>query len=189
MVREVDTAQETDALLLAGDVQEQLHDSKAVLGQIALPVVDLAVAPLPHVVLPRGRRQLLAIQGLGMYPNHEHLLIVGAVEDPDLAARRQVGGVAPQVVVVELLRRRNLEAAHGDTLWVHAAHHVADRPVLARRVERLQHDQHAPRVLGGQAGLILGEQAHPLFEQRDALLLLLYARLERGVEVLREGDG
>ena len=44
-----------------------------------------------------------------------------------------------------------------DALRVHAAHHVADRPVFATGVQRLQHDQHPVGVLCGQSGLVLGQ--------------------------------
>ena len=40
-----------------------------------------------------------------MDADDEDLLVVGAVEDPDVAALRQPPRVAPQVVVVELLGR------------------------------------------------------------------------------------
>ena len=87
-----------------------------------------------------------------MHAHHEHLLVVGAVEDADLAPRRQALGVAPQVVVVELLGRGHLEAVHRHALRVDAAHHVADRAVLAGGVERLQHDEHAPACPGRRGG-------------------------------------
>ena len=121
-----------------------------------------------------------------MHPDDEHLLVMGAVEDADLAASGEAPRVAPEEVVVELLGRGHLEAVHRDALGVHAAHHVADRPVLAGRVERLQHHQHPPRVLRRQPSLVFGEQPHALLEQRATLLLLLHAPLERGVEVLGE---
>ena len=94
--------------------------------------------------------------------------------------------VAPEEIVIELLGRRHLEAVHGDALRVDAAHHVADRPVLAGGVQRLQHHQHPPGVLSGQPRLVLRQQPHSLGEQGDPLLLLLHASLERRVEVLGE---
>ena len=120
-----------------------------------------------------------------MYAHHEHLLVVGAVEDADLATLREALRVAPQEIVIELLGRWHLEAVHRDALRVHPAHHVADRAVLSGGVQRLQHHQHPPRVLSSQPGLVLREQAHPLGEQGDSLLLL-YAALEGRVEVLGE---
>src|SRR5690348_12182962 len=123
-----------------------------------------------------------------MDSHDEHLLVVRAVEDPDLAALRQPPRVAPQEVMVELLGRRDLEAVHRDSLRVDTAHHVPDRPVLARRIEGLKYDEHAPRILSGEPLLILRQQAHALFEQREPVLLLLDTRLEARVEVLGQLD-
>ena len=106
----------------------------------------------------------LEVEVLGVHAHHENLLVVGAVEDSDLTARREPARVAPQVVVVELLDRRHLEAVDGHALRVHPAHHVADRSVLARSVERLEHHENTPHVLRGEARLVLGEHLHPLGE-------------------------
>ena len=87
--------------------------------------------------------------------------------------------------MVELLGRGDLEAVHGDPLRIHAAHHVADRPVLPRGIESLQDHQNAPGVLGGEPRLILGHELDALLEQGNAFLLLpLDACLEGGVEIL-----
>ena len=188
VIREVDAPQEPGALLLLGDVQEQLDDPKPVIGQIALPIVDLAVAALPHIPLLRRARKLLTIEILGVHPHHEHLLVVRPVEDPDVATRRQPLRIAPQEVVIKLLRRRDLEAVDVDTLRIHAAHHMTNRPVLARRIQRLQHDQHAPRVLRRQPRLVLGQQPHAVLEQRDPILLLLHAGLEPRIKIPTELD-
>ena len=102
VVGQVDAPEEADALLLLREVQEQLDDGEAVVGEVALPVVDVAVALLPDVAPARLPGQLLVLEDLGVHAHHEDLLVVGAVEDADLAAARQVGGEAPQVVVVEL---------------------------------------------------------------------------------------
>jgi hypothetical protein len=66
--------------------------------------------------------------------------------------------------VVELLRRRFLEAADRHALRVDTTHHVLDRAVLARGVESLEQDQQAEAVLPGQPVLILGEKLNNLFE-------------------------
>ena len=90
--------------------------------------------------------------------------------------------------MIELLGRRDLEAVDRDALWVDAAHHVPDRPVLARGVERLQDDKNPPGVLGRQAGLVLGEQFDALGEQLLAVFLALQTTLEGGVEVLGQAN-
>jgi len=140
-LRDVDPLQEALPLLLLGQVQEDLDDGEPVVDQIALPVVDLPVATAPDVLaggVVARRRQSLPSQGLGVDPDDEHLLVVRPVEDPDLAPGGQGTGVAPQVVVAELRRRRDLETADAHTLRVHPAHDVPDRPVLAACVQRLQ---------------------------------------------------
>ena len=165
VVGQVDAPQEADALLLLGEVEEQLHDGEPVVGEVALPVVDVAVALLPDVPPARLPGQLLVLEDLGVHAHHEDLLVVGAVEDADLAAARQVGGEAPQVVVVELQGRGRLVGVHGDALRVHAAHDVADGAVLAGGVERLQHDDDAVGVLRRQPLLVLAQQLDALRQE------------------------
>ena len=97
-----------------------------------------------------------------MDAHDEDLLVVRAVEDADVAALGQLPLVAPQEVVVELLRRRDLEAADLDALRIDPAHDVPDGAVLAGRVHRLEHDDDPVRVLGGQTHLVLGEQLDAL---------------------------
>ena len=93
-----------------------------------------------------------------MDPDDQDLLVVGAVEDADVAALGQLALVAPQVVVVEVLARGHLEAADLDALRVDPAHDVADRPVLAGRVHRLEDHDDAVGVLGREPHLVLGEE-------------------------------
>src|SRR3954462_8879402 len=75
-------------------------------------------------------RELLGDEVLGVHAYDQHLLVVGAVEDPDPAARRQALLIAAQVVLVKLARGRDLEALDPHALRVDAAHHVADIPSL-----------------------------------------------------------
>src|SRR5262249_57599367 len=100
------------------------------------------------MMLARLGRKLLAEKELWMHPNDEHLFIVRPVEDADLPARRQPLLVAAEEVLVELARRRHLEALDAHTLRVDAAQHMADRPVLAGRVQRPQH-AHTPLPVPG----------------------------------------
>ena len=107
-----------------------------------------------------------------MHPDDEHLLVVGAVEDPDHPAGRQPDGRTPQVVVVALELRGDLERGHLDPLRVHAAHHVADRPVLPGRIHCLEDDEQAPRVLRRKAHLELGQPLDALPRSSSIRLLL-----------------
>jgi hypothetical protein len=62
---EVDAPQEANALLLFREVEEYLHDPKAVVREVPLPVVDRFVPALPDVVLAHLGRELLAHEVLG----------------------------------------------------------------------------------------------------------------------------
>ena len=64
----------------------------------------------------------------------------------------------------ELLGRRRLERVHGDALGIEPGHHVLDHAVLARRVERLEHDDDAVGLLRGEPGLELEQALDALVE-------------------------
>ena len=168
------------ALLLLGEVQEELHDPEAVLGEVALPVVDRAVAPLPDARCFARLGQLLALEVLGMHADDEHLLVVGAVEDADLAARRQAARCSATG------SRGRAPPAEG-TLKLCTATPCGLTPLITWRIvpslpaasSAWSTTSTPQRVLSGQPRLVLGEQAHPLGEQPDPVLLLLDARLER----------
>ena len=102
-LRQVAAPQEADALLLVGDVQQQLDDPHAVVDEIALPLVDLAEALLPDVAVVGAGRYLLRLEMLGMDAHDEHLLVVRTVEHRDLARIGQMFLIAPQKLVGELL--------------------------------------------------------------------------------------
>ena len=76
-----------------------------------------------------------------MDPDHEHLLVIRAVEDPDPSPFGERLRVAPQEVVVELLGRGLLEGHDLAALRVDPRHHVLDRPILAGGVHSLEDHQ------------------------------------------------
>jgi hypothetical protein len=82
----------------------------------------------------------LLFEELGMHAHHQNLLVVGPIEDSDVAPLGQVLHVTPQEVVVELLVRWLLEADYAATLRVHPRHDEFDGAVLAGRVHGLQND-------------------------------------------------
>src|SRR3954470_24034358 len=90
--------------------------------------------------------------------------------------------------MTQLGGRRDLEAVDLHPLRVDPAHDVANGPILARCIERLDHDDDAVPCLGCQSLLVLGEQRDAVVQQVFAVVLLLDAPLEAGVEVLRELD-
>jgi len=169
LLRLVDALEEPLGLLPFGQVQHDLDDTDPVVDQVALPVVDLPVAAGPDPVIARDGRHPLRGQQFLMDPDHEHLLVVGPVEDADPAPPGQGALVPPQEVVVQLLGRGLLEGPDLHRLRVDPAHHVLDRAVLARGVDSLQHQEHAERVLGGEPVLVIGQQLHAIGEQRGGL--------------------
>src|SRR5262249_34694961 len=100
-------------LLLAAYVKEELEDDRVGLRKQAFEVRDLTIAPSPH----RLRDEL-------MNADDENVLVMRPVEDPDLAARRNVRMHAPEEVVRQLLLARNLERRYRDAARVHRVHYV-----------------------------------------------------------------
>ena len=164
---------EARELLFLRDVQEELEDARVVLGEALLESVDALVAARPDLL----RHQV-------MHPHDQHVLVVGAVEDRDLAARRRAPVHAPQEVVRGLLRRGLPEWDHPASLRIHRGEDVVDRPVLAAGVHRLEAHEEGMAPLGVEQVL---KRAQPLLAALDLLerlLVLLVAVLEAGVEVL-----
>ena len=106
-----------------------------------------------------------------MHAQDQHLLVIGAVEDADVAALRQVAGGAPEEIVLQLLGARMLVAEHLATLRIDAGHHVPDGAVLARRVHRLEDEQHGVAV-GAVEQLLLIAQAPDVIGQHLVILVL-----------------
>ena len=119
------------------------------------------------------------LQQLGMHAHHQHLLVVGAVEDADVAALRQAARAAPQIIVVEFLGRRRFEGEHLAALRIHAGHDVLDGAVLAGGIHGLEDQQQRPAVLGIEFVLQLGQ----------LLRLLLLQVLRFGLEVRIKAAG
>ena len=69
-----------------------------------LEVIDVLVAPLPDVVLDGRRGDLLAGQDSGVNAHHQHLFVVGSVENTDLAV---LGQLAHEPVGVGRRERRH----------------------------------------------------------------------------------
>jgi DNA-directed RNA polymerase specialized sigma24 family protein len=90
----------------------------------------------------------------------QHFLVVGAVEDTDLAALGQVAGGAPQKIMRQFGRAGMLEAEDLAALRVHPRHDMADHAILARRVHRLEDHQQGIFVRGIEALLQFVQPRH-----------------------------
>ena len=143
--------------------------------QVPLQGVDVLVAVVPELVVDLGVGDALGLDQLGMDPDHQHFLVIRAVEDADPAALGQGPGVSPEEVVVELLGRGLLEAEDLAALGVDPRHDVLDRAVLAGGVHRLEDHQDRPGIGGVEPVLGLGQLGDVLRERLlgDPLAFLL----------------
>lgn len=142
LVRLFQTGFQAPLLLRAPDVQKELEDGDAALRQRMLPMVDRVVARAPH----RLRDQPFD-------PDHQHVLVVRAVEDPHHPPRRHALVVAPKEVVGQLLGRGLLERPHPAPLRIDPAEDVLNGAVLAAGVYHLQHDEQRALPFRVQLGL------------------------------------
>src|ERR1035441_10254503 len=136
-LRVVEALLEALALLFLGDEQAAFDDRRATLGEQRLEGVDVGVALLPHLL----RNELADSR-------HQHILVMGPVEDADLsgAGHREVD--TPEKVVGELLRGRRFERCYPRPLRIDAAEHVGNRSVLPGGVGALEHEQQRAPALG-----------------------------------------
>ena len=119
-------------LLLGADVEHHFDDDEAAAHQLSLK--DL------QSLHPLGELVLAVTCGDG---GHQHVLVVGTVEDPHMPRGRQPRNDPLQVVLPGLSLGRLPEGGHVDAERVHGTHHRLHHPALAGGVHALQHQQHA----------------------------------------------
>ena len=176
LLRVVDPLLEPPPLLLLRDVEEDLHHRRPLVDEHPLPLADVAAAPAPDL-----------LRGEAVHPDGDDVLVVRAVEDPDLAARRELRVHAPEVVMRELVRRRRLERRDPAPLRAHAPEDRADHAVLARGVEALQDEEDAAPALGVEAVL---EDVDAVVQLVEQLLAAALVEAERVAGVaLRDARG
>src|SRR5262249_39487375 len=148
--RHLQALEKTSALLLPGNMQEELEHQRAVVGERALEGADVLEPLLLDARRHKPLGQHLALEQFGMHAHHQDLLVVRAVEDADPPARRQPPRAAPEKVVVKLLGARCLERMHLAAYRIDARYHMLDDAVLAARIHPLENDQDGPAALGGE---------------------------------------
>src|SRR5207245_11248381 len=97
---------------------------------------------------------------------HQHVLIMGAIENYDGAFGRHVGVDAREKIVRQLLWGWLFEVSTDATLWIHPGEDVADRAVFAGSVESLQYNEKRMLVL----------RIHQILQLIHLLHVLLYLR-------------
>src|SRR3954453_12868871 len=167
-------------LLGLGDVQEELGEDQAVVGQHALEVVDLAVGPPP-----------LLLGGEALDALDEHAPVPGAIEHGHPAPAGQRGDKAVQVVVALLVGRRCGERLDADVAGVERGDETLDGAALAARVPALEQDaQRRPELTASyQAGERQAQLRQAPAVERQQPVLLLARELEREVDVVEAPHG
>src|SRR5260370_41744458 len=110
-------------------MQIKLEDEDVVVGEETLEFVDVFEAAVRDV----ARDELVDARG-------EDVFVVGAVEDADHAARRDLGVHAPKEVVTGFERGGHLEGRDIAALRIDAGEDMADGAVFAGGVPALKED-------------------------------------------------
>ena len=124
------------------------------------------------------------LEQFGVDAHHQHLLIIGAIEDADMPAPGQRDRRAPQEIVIELELARRLEGMHVAALRIDAGHHVLDDAVLAGGVQSLEDDEDRVSVLGIEP-FLQGPQPLGTFGEHRLCLSLVEPALIVGVDSRR----
>jgi len=71
--------------------------------EMSLQIRDGAIALMPEcLVVARRIHERFAAQQFGVYTDDQHFLVIGAVEDANPSARRQIARGTPQKIVFQL---------------------------------------------------------------------------------------
>ena len=116
-----------------------------------------------------------------MHPNHQHFLVIRAVEDADPAALGKAARRAPEEIVIELFRAGLFETENLATLWIDARHDVTNGAIFARAVHALE-DQQQRIAMRCVVKLLLRAQLLNVLVEK---LLILLLRLGIGLDLRR----
>jgi len=179
LLRLVDAVEEALGLFLLGDVQEDLHDANVVVPQILLKAVDVLIAALHDLREVNAVRIGLALPEL-LHLVDQDLLIMGAVEDGDVALGRHAAVDTVQIIMGQIIGAGRLEGLLDDAVRRQAGQNGADGAVLAGGVHGLEDEDDALFFLGVE--LLL-----ELINLRHVLLHLLLRFLAVGAELCFAG--
>jgi len=98
-------------LLILGQVEENLDDHGAIAVEVRLQVPDGFEPIVPEgFFAPMGTGETFPLEEIGVHPDDEDFLIVGTVENADVAPLRKAAGRPPQEIVLQLFKAGLLEA-------------------------------------------------------------------------------
>ncbi len=113
-------------------MEEELQNDRVGGREILLKGVDTVIAILPHLL---GRQFV--------DPHDQHVLVIGAIKDPDQSLSGGDLMSAPEKIMSQFLVRGHFKGFDAAALRVNGGEHMADRSVLAGGVHSLEHDQDA----------------------------------------------
>ena len=106
-----------------------------------------------------------------MHANDQHFLVVGAIEDADLAALGEPARRAPEEVMLQFVGAWLFEAADLAALGIDSGHDMPDGPILPGSVHALEDHQQRMAVRGVMQALQRTQLSNVLLEQFLVLLL------------------
>jgi hypothetical protein len=145
------------ALFVLGQVEEELENDRAVVGEMMLKPVDIGIALGPEIIVDSGTRNALGCDQFGVDLYHENFLVVGTIENTNAAALGDCAGISPEEVMAELFGRGVLEAGDLATLRIEARHDMFDGAVLTCGIHCLKNDEDRPLIGGVEAVLDCGK--------------------------------
>jgi hypothetical protein len=164
----VDTGLEAAGLLFARDVKVELKNEHVVVGKHALELVDIFKALIDDV------------NGDDFVDSGpQDVLVVGAVEDADHAAGRDLLVDSPEEVVAGLEGRGDFELGDVAALGIYAREDVADGAIFACGVHTLEDDEEGLGLAGVEDVLKIRQLAAVFGEGRFGCVF--------GFEVARVG--
>src|SRR3974377_2137333 len=92
--------EESFLLFLLRNIQEEFADHGAAASHVSLERAYIFKALLPDFLAHQRRRNLLTVEDLRMHSDHEHLFVVGAVENSDMPTLGQNPRGAPEEIVL-----------------------------------------------------------------------------------------
>src|SRR6266536_3004928 len=116
-------------------MQVELEKNHVILSQQALKVVNGGVAATPDLLWHQV-----------MHAHHQHVLIVGAIENADDTSAWYNPMHTPEEVMVQLPGCRYFKRTHLASLRIDSGENLVNRISLATGIHPLQHDKQAMMV-------------------------------------------
>ena len=160
---------ESARLHLAGDMQEELHDDEAVVGELALKsagrpdvLAHTLVGPGRHLHARGAVLARVSLQAYVFHPGARQFVVVGLVEDGHGASLAQAHPIARHEGQAPLVAHGLFHRMHAVSAGIEVNHEVGDAASLARSAPALKEDDRAHVCLDGM-----------LLEKRQTRLQLL----------------